>query len=51
MHEGRVDVIGTGALIWARIVSRVGEETQGRISSATTSEFDILDGLALSIVD
>lgn len=51
MHEGRVDVIGTGALIWSRIVTRVSEETQGRVSSAVTSEFDILDGIALSIVD
>lgn len=48
MHPGRVDVIGAGALIWQTIVDRVSELTDGRVSSAITSEHDILDGIALS---
>jgi len=50
MHEGRVDVIGGGALVWRRIVERVGAATGGRVRSAITSEHDILDGIALSQV-
>lgn len=50
MHPGRVDVIGAGALIWSSILERVGTATEGRVRSAVTSEHDILDGLALSIV-
>lgn len=49
MHPGRVDVIGGGALVWARILERVTQETSGRVHSATTSEHDILDGIALSL--
>lgn len=49
MHEGRVDVIGVGSLIWSRIVTRVSEASQGAITSAITSEYDILDGIALSL--
>lgn len=48
MHPGRVDVIGTGALIWSRILNRLHQETQGAITTVTTSEYDILDGIALS---
>ncbi len=48
MHPGRVDVIGAGALIWQTIVDRVSELTDGKVSSAITSEHDILDGIALS---
>ena len=48
MHPGRVDVIGAGALIWQTIVDRVAELTDGKVSSAVTSEHDILDGIALS---
>ncbi len=48
MHEGRVDVIGGGALVWRRIVERVGAATGGRVDSAIASEHDILDGIALS---
>ena len=50
MHPGRVDVIGTGSLIWQTIVDRMAELTDGRIDSAVTSEHDILDGIALSTV-
>ena len=42
MHRGRVDVIGAGALILARIVARVG------LPEVVVSEHDILDGIAWS---
>ncbi|GAB2754759.1 Ppx/GppA phosphatase family protein [Sinomonas soli] len=48
MHPGRVDVIGAGALVWRRILGRLSGLTDGRISTAVTSEHDILDGIALS---
>lgn len=49
MHPGRVDVIGAGALIWRTVVSRMGVLTAGRVNAATSSEHDILDGIALGI--
>ena len=49
IHPGRVDVIGAGALIWARILERVANE--GSLERITTSEHDILDGLAMSVLD
>ncbi|WP_405475025.1 exopolyphosphatase [Paenarthrobacter ilicis] len=49
MHPGRVDVIGAGALVWRRILQRLVDVSQGAITAATSSEHDILDGLALSI--
>ncbi|WAH98743.1 Ppx/GppA phosphatase family protein [Arthrobacter sp. MMS18-M83] len=49
MHPGRVDVIGAGALVWRRILQRLAELGDGSISVATSSEHDILDGIALSI--
>lgn len=49
IHPGRVDVIGAGALIWSRIIDRIVTETG--ITSVRTSEHDILDGLALSVID
>lgn len=49
MHPGRVDVIGAGGLVWRRILERVNGLSGGRITSATASEHDILDGIALSI--
>ncbi|MFW0179531.1 exopolyphosphatase [Rothia sp. P7208] len=48
MHPGRVDVIGTGAVIWAHIIRRLEQLTDGAVYSATASEHDILDGLVLS---
>ncbi|PBB09382.1 exopolyphosphatase [Kocuria sp. WRN011] len=50
MHEGRVDVIGGGALVWRRVIERVVAATQGRVQSVTASEHDILDGIGLSLV-
>ncbi len=48
MHPGRVDVIGAGALVWQRIVARVSEVAAP--GAIVTSEHDILDGIALSLV-
>ncbi|MBB6403666.1 Ppx/GppA phosphatase family protein [Arthrobacter sp. AZCC_0090] len=50
MHPGRVDVIGAGALVWRRILQRLAEIGGGSITAATSSEHDILDGIALSIL-
>jgi exopolyphosphatase / guanosine-5'-triphosphate,3'-diphosphate pyrophosphatase len=47
MHEGRVDVIGAGALIWRRVVERLAREAG--LAEVITSEHDILDGIALSV--
>ncbi len=47
MHEGRVDVIGAGALVWRTIVQRL--QSDASITTVVTSEHDILDGIALSI--
>lgn len=47
MHPGRVDVIGAGSLIWRTILRKLAESTGGKLKSATTSEHDILDGIAL----
>ena len=44
MHPGRVDVIGAGALILDRIMTRFG------FAEALVSEHDILDGIATSLV-
>lgn len=49
LHEGRVDVIAAGALIWSRAVARVVERTG--ITHVRASESDILDGIALSVLD
>lgn len=50
MHEGRVDVIGAGALVWRRVIERVHDATQQRVHCVTASEHDILDGIGLSLV-
>lgn len=50
MHPGRVDVIGSGALIWSEVIARLAErirEACKDFMGAITSEHDILDGLAL----
>ncbi len=47
MHPGRVDVIGAGALIWGRIVARVAKAAACPV---LTSEHDILDGIAMSLL-
>ena len=44
MHPGRVDVIGAGALILDRIMTRL------RFTEVLVSEHDILDGIAWSVL-
>jgi exopolyphosphatase / guanosine-5'-triphosphate,3'-diphosphate pyrophosphatase len=44
MHPGRVDIIGAGALILDRIMTRFG------FAEVLVSEHDILDGIAWSLV-
>ena len=44
MHPGRVDVIGAGALVLDRIMTRFG------FADVLVSEHDILDGIAWSLV-
>ncbi len=48
LHPGRVDVIGAGALIWDRVLDRVS--VVAGIHEVVTSEHDILDGIAWSLV-
>jgi exopolyphosphatase/guanosine-5'-triphosphate,3'-diphosphate pyrophosphatase len=47
MHEGRVDVIGGGAIV----VEELARELRSRagVDELVVSEHDILDGIALSI--
>ena len=45
MHPGRVDVIGAGALILDRVITRFG------FAEVLVSEHDILDGIAWSLAD
>jgi exopolyphosphatase/guanosine-5'-triphosphate,3'-diphosphate pyrophosphatase len=47
MHEGRVDVIGGGAIIVEELADALGQ--RAGIKELTVSEHDILDGIALSI--
>lgn len=49
MHEGRVDVIGGGAIVIEELASALRE--RAGIEELTVSEHDILDGIALSISD
>src|SRR5690625_5064649 len=53
MHPGRVDVMGGGALVWAKVVERVRRDVEAEgasLAPIVTSEHDILDGIALSLV-
>lgn len=47
MHEGRVDVIGGGAIVVEELASALG--ARAGIDALTVSEHDILDGIALSL--
>lgn len=47
MHEGRVDVIGGGAIVVEELAAALGE--RAGIDHLVVSEHDILDGIALSI--
>lgn len=44
MHEGRIDVIGSGALVLDRIMIRTG------LKQVVVSECDILDGIARGLI-
>src|SRR5699024_234698 len=50
MHEGRIDVIGAGAVIWAHLLYYIRAATNHTVTTAITSEKDILDGIALSLL-
>lgn len=47
MHEGRVDVIGGGAIVVQELAEAIGE--RAGIGELVVSEHDILDGIALSV--
>jgi exopolyphosphatase/guanosine-5'-triphosphate,3'-diphosphate pyrophosphatase len=47
MHEGRIDVIGGGAIIVEELAYALGN--RAGIDELVVSEHDILDGIALSI--
>ncbi|HPX35609.1 MAG TPA: Ppx/GppA phosphatase family protein [Mycobacterium sp.] len=47
MHEGRVDVIGGGAIVVQELADQLGE--RAGIDELVVSEHDILDGIALSV--
>jgi len=49
MVPGRADVLGAGALVWLTVLDRVAARTA--LPWVTTSEHDILDGVAWSLVD
>lgn len=52
LHPGRVDVIAAGALVWSEVMARVQRDVEaagGVLATTTTSEHDILDGIALSL--
>jgi exopolyphosphatase/guanosine-5'-triphosphate,3'-diphosphate pyrophosphatase len=52
MHPGRVDVIAAGGVIWSTILTRIANATADfgtPLAFVTTSEHDILDGVALSL--
>ena len=52
MHPGRIEAIGAGALVWREVVTAVAQAVAasgGQLETVTTSEHDILDGIALSL--
>ncbi|MGW2093099.1 Ppx/GppA phosphatase family protein [Promicromonospora sukumoe] len=52
LHPGRVDVIAAGALVWSEVILRVAADVRtagGSLTHVVTSEYDILDGIALSM--
>lgn len=49
MHEGRVDVIGGGAIVVQELARELG--ARAGISELIVSEHDILDGIVLSIAE
>lgn len=54
MPRGREDVIGAGALIWREVLRRIRVDTElagTNLSGAYVSEHDVLDGIALSLLE
>lgn len=49
IHPGRIDVLGGGALIWECVLRRL--QLLSGAAKNVTSEHDILDGIALSVLD
>lgn len=53
IHPGRIDVIGGGALVWDRVLRRIGDsvaEHDGRtLNSYVASEHGLLDGIVLDL--
>lgn len=51
MHPGRVDVVGAGATVFARLITRISQDAHeaGHGLKIRTSETDILDGIALGV--
>jgi exopolyphosphatase/guanosine-5'-triphosphate,3'-diphosphate pyrophosphatase len=51
LHEGRIDVIGAGGLVWSHVIKLVRAEFERhghKLRSVVTSEHDGLDGITLS---
>ena len=49
LEHGRADVIGAGALIWSEVLQRV--HRAAGVEEVVTSQHDILDGVAWSLVE
>lgn len=52
LAPGRADVIGAGALIWSRLLTRTAEAVRASgspLGEARTSEHDLLDGIAAAV--
>lgn len=51
IHPGRIDVVGGGALVWSRVLARIGEAAKAdhgvAINSFVASEHGLLDGIVL----
>ena len=51
IHPGRIDVVGGGALVWSRVLARIGEAVKAdhgvAIDSFVASEHGLLDGIVL----
>lgn len=51
IHPGRIDVVGGGALVWSRVLTRIGEAAKAdhgvAIDSFVASEHGLLDGIVL----
>lgn len=51
IHPGRIDVVGGGALVWSRVLARIGEAAKAdhgvAIDSFMASEHGLLDGIVL----